>query len=199
MMEDERNSQEENNTLEDGCFELVKKVGACFIVLVVIAYACLMLFNLGIHAWGISKYILPDVMKQFSDTPGAISFLLLSAFLMTFGSFFGYIPRNPDSTCNRENVEELISKELAKSIIAITLLVIAVLICYVLKDLDVMLSDVMFGISGLVLFRKLLLTIINPIYLRNRVNNKEETSQETVESSPSNKEDEVDELNRDNY
>ena len=198
-MEDEKNPQEENNTLEDGCFELVKKIGAYFIILVVIAYACLMLFNVGISVWGISKYILPDVMKQFSDTPGAISFLLLSAFLMTFGSFFGYIPRNPDSTCNRENVEEIISKEVAKSIIAITLLVIAVLICYVLKDLDVMLSDVMFGISGLVLFRKLLLTIINPIYLRNRVNNKEETSQETVESSPSDKEDNVDELNRDNY
>ena len=84
-MEDEKNPQEENNTLEDGCFELVKKIWVYFIILVVIAYACLMLFNVGISVWGISKYILPDVMKQFSDTPGAISFLLLSAFLMTFG------------------------------------------------------------------------------------------------------------------
>jgi hypothetical protein len=198
-MEDEKRVQEENNTLEDGCFELVKKIGAWFLVLVGIAYACLWLFTLGIHAWGISKYVLPEVMKQFGDRPGAIAFLLLSAFLMTFGSFFGYIPRNPDSTYNRENVEELISKELAKSIIAITLLGIAVLICYVLRDLDVMLSDVMFGISGFVLLRKLLLTIINPIYLRNRVNNQEEMSQDSVESSPSNKEDEVDELDRDNY
>jgi hypothetical protein len=190
-MEDEKRVQEENNTLEDGCFELVKKIGAWFLVLVGIAYACLWLFTLGIHAWGISKYVLPEVMKQFGDRPGAIAFLLLSAFLMTFGSFLGYIPRYPDSTCNRENVEDIISKGVAKSIIAITLLVIAVLICYVLKDLDVMLTDVMLGISLIALFRKLLLTIINPMYLRNRVMNKEEGSQDAIESSLSETEDKI--------
>jgi hypothetical protein len=190
-MEDEKRVQEENNTLEDGCFELVKKIGAWFLVLVGIAYACLWLFTLGIHAWGISKYVLPEVMKQFGDRPGAIAFLLLSAFLMTFGSFLGYIPRYPDSTCNRENVEDIISKGVAKSIIAITLLVIAVLICYVLKDLDVMLTDVMLGISLIALFRKLLLTIINPMYLRNRVMNKEEGSRDAIESSLSETEDKI--------
>ena len=190
-MEDEKRVQEENNTLEDGCFELVKKIGAWFLVLVGIAYACLLLFTLGIHAWGISKYVLPEVMKQFGDRPGAIAFLLLSAFLMTFGSFFGYIPRYPDSTCNRENVEDIISKGVAKSIIAITLLVIAVLICYVLKDLDVMLTDVMLGISLIALFRKLLLTIINPMYLRNRMMNKEEGSQDAIESRLSETEDKI--------
>jgi hypothetical protein len=190
-MEDEKRVQEENNTLEDGCFELVKKIGAWFLVLVGIAYACLWLFTLGIHAWGISKYVLPEVMKQFGDRPGAIAFLLLSAFLMTLGSFLGYIPRYPDSTCNRENVEDIISKGVAKSIIAITLLVIAVLICYVLKDLDVMLTDVMLGISLIALFRKLLLTIINPMYLRNRVMNKEEGSRDAIESSLSQTEDKI--------
>ena len=190
-MEDEKRVQEENNTLEDGCFELVKKIGAWFLVLVGIAYACLLLFTLCIHAWGISKYVLPEVMKQFGDRPGAIAFLWLSAFLMTFGSFFGYIPRYPDSTCNRENVEDIISKGVAKSIIAITLLVIAVLICYVLKDLDVMLTDVMLGISLIALFRKLLLTIINPMYLRNRVMNNEEGSQDAIESSLSETEDKI--------
>jgi hypothetical protein len=190
-MEDEKRVQEENNTLEDGCFELVKKIGAWFLVLVGIAYACLWLFTLGIHAWGISKYVLPEVMKQFGDRPGAIAFLLLSAFLMTLGSFLGYIPRYPDSTCNRENVEDIISKGVAKSIIAITLLVIAVLICYVLKDLDVMLTDVMLGISLIALFRKLLLTIINPMYLRNRVMNKEEGSRDAIESSLSETEDKI--------
>jgi Sec-independent protein secretion pathway component TatC len=190
-MEDKKRVQGENNTLEDGCFELVKKIGAWFLVLVGIAYACLWLFTLGIHAWGISKYVLPEVMKQFGDRPGAIAFLLLSAFLMTLGSFFGYIPRYPDSTCNRENVEDIISKGVAKSIIAIALLVIAVLICYVLKDLDVMLTDVMLGISLIALFRKLLLTIINPMYLRNRVMNKEEGSRDAIESSLSETEDKI--------
>ena len=91
----------------------------------------------------------------------------------------------------RENVEDIISKGVAKSIIAITLLVIAVLICYVLKDLDVMLTDVMLGISLIALFRKLLLTIINPMYLRNRVMNNEEGSQDAIESSLSATEDKI--------
>ena len=47
------------------------------------------------------------------------------------------------------------------------------------------------GISLIALFRKLLLTIINPMYLRNRVMNKEEGSQDAIESSLSETEDKI--------